>query len=193
MPFSAPVLEDGIAASPRLYAAAFRSKDDRFKGLHPEKVQITNLEYDIDLFDTASNVQVMNDFNFQASPFVFGTNVTNSKQRSHRKLAAVFRPPSKSEPNTAIWKFEKVCICSLQNILSSFMPSQILNCPPAHFPLRQVDDPVYNTDAGNRATLFTATQGDFAVMEAVGAADTAPCAREEAALCEDADGRESDP
>ena len=56
-----------------------------------------------------------------------------------------------------------------------------------------MDDPVYNTDAGNRATLFTATQGDFAVMEAVGAADTAPCAREEAALCEDADGRESDP
>ena len=58
MPFSAPVLEDGIAASPRLYAAAFRSAQNRFKGPNPEKVQITNLEYDIDLFETSSNVQV---------------------------------------------------------------------------------------------------------------------------------------
>jgi hypothetical protein len=58
MPFSAPVLEDGIASSPRLYASAFRSTQNRFKGPNPEKVQITNLEYDIDLFDTSSNVQV---------------------------------------------------------------------------------------------------------------------------------------
>eukprot|EP00291_Cryptomonas_curvata_P013150 CAMPEP_0172203596 /NCGR_PEP_ID=MMETSP1050-20130122/31384_1 /TAXON_ID=233186 /ORGANISM="Cryptomonas curvata, Strain CCAP979/52" /LENGTH=165 /DNA_ID=CAMNT_0012881853 /DNA_START=66 /DNA_END=560 /DNA_ORIENTATION=+ len=105
MPFSAPAIEDGVAESPRLYASAFRSSVDRFKGPHAEKVQVTNLEYDIDLFETAAGVE-----------------------KSHRRLAAIFRPPAKSEGNTAIWRFEKV------------------------------DDPVYDIDGGKHATLFTATQ-----------------------------------
>ena len=67
MPFSAPAIEDGVAESPRLYASAFRSSVDRFKGPHAEKVQVTNLEYDINLFETAANVEVRNQLQLSIS------------------------------------------------------------------------------------------------------------------------------
>mmetsp|Transcript_12908 Transcript_12908/g.35792 ORF Transcript_12908/g.35792 Transcript_12908/m.35792 type:complete len:419 (-) Transcript_12908:459-1715(-) len=85
MTLSSPSIEAQVATSPRHYASAFRSQEQRFKGLPAEKIQVTNLEYDIDLFDTTAGVQ-----------------------RSHRNFAATFRPPTKSEEIDSNWKIPKV-------------------------------------------------------------------------------------
>ncbi len=84
MPFSAPAIEDGVAESPRLYASAFRSSVDRFKGPHAEKVQVTNLEYDIDLFETAAGVEVSEVLSDRLSPARLPSSIYISYLPAHR-------------------------------------------------------------------------------------------------------------